>query len=111
MEFVSRAAELFFYFFYFYFYLFFTHFVWNYLVVKMRFEHPTCCICHETFCIQISCSNNSAISPTKSLPTSNYTTPIIDHFFNSAIYYVVYVVCPEVLITEFFWTYVINSTV
>ena len=30
---------------------------------------------------------------------------------SSAIYYVVYVVCPEVLITEFFWTYVINSTV
>ena len=53
------------------FIFFFTHLVWNYLVVKMRFERPTCCIGRGTFCIQISCSNNSAISPTENLATSH----------------------------------------
>ena len=43
--------------------------MWIYLVVKMRFERPTCCICRGTFCIQISCSNNSAISPTENFLT------------------------------------------
>jgi len=68
-------------------------------VVKMRFERPTCCIGHGTFCNQVSCSNSSAISPTESLLTSNYTTPKIAIFFfsflNSAIYYVVYVDTPR----------------
>jgi len=58
-----------------FFVLFFTHFVWNYLVVKMRFERPTCCIGRETFYIQISCSNSLAISPAESSSTSYYTTP------------------------------------
>jgi len=51
--------------------------MWNYLVVKMRFECPTCCICRGTFCIQISCSNNSAISPTENLSSSNNITPFL----------------------------------
>ena len=79
------------FYFHFYFHFFFTHFVWNYLVVKMRFERPTCCICRGTLCIQISCSNNSAISPTENLSTSSHTTSKIDykcHFFYSAIYQV-----------------------
>jgi len=46
----------------------------------MRFERTTCCICRGTFCIQVSCSNNSTISPTESLLTSNYTTPKNCHF-------------------------------
>jgi len=64
-----RAAELLFFF-----------LVWNYLVVKMRFERPTCCIGRGTFCIQVSCSNSSAISPTESQSTYSYTTPIIAIF-------------------------------
>ena len=50
-------------------------FVWNYLVVKMTFERPTCCIGRGTFCIQVSCSNSSATSPTESLLTSYHTIP------------------------------------
>ena len=43
----------------------------------MRFERPTCCICRGTFCIQISCSNNSTISPTESLSTFCHITPFL----------------------------------
>ena len=71
-NFVSRAAELLLFLFCFFSY------IW-YLVVKMRFERPTCCIGRGTFCIQVSCSNYSAISPTESLLIYNYTTPKIDH--------------------------------
>ena len=82
--------------FYFFYFIFFTHFVWIYLVVKMRFERPTCCICRETFCIQVSCSNNSAISPTESLSASSYTTSKIDykcHFFTQQFIRCTYTVC------------------
>jgi len=51
-------------------------------VVKMRLKHPTCCIRRGTFCIQVSYSNNSAISPTESSATSYYRTPKIDHTWN-----------------------------
>ena len=70
------------FFFVFCFFIIFTHFVWNCLVVKMRFERPTCCICRGTFCIQVSYSNNSAISPTESLATFDYRTPKIDYTWN-----------------------------
>ena len=93
--FFSRVVELVL----FLFYYFSSHiFVWNYLVVKMRFERPTFCIRHGTFCIQVSCSNNSTTSPTGNLSTSNFTTPKIDHnflFVNSAIYHAVYVHSPR----------------
>ena len=68
----------------FYFFLFFpSHILCGiiYLVFKMRFERPTFCICRGTFCIQVSCSKDSAISPTENLSTSYYTTPKIDHNF------------------------------
>ena len=67
----------------------------------MRFERPTCCIGRGTFCNQVSCSNYSAISPTESLLTSNYTTPKIDHnchfffFLIQQFYYAVYVDTPR----------------
>ena len=51
-------------------------------MVKMRFERPTCCIYRGAFCIQVSCSNNSAISPTESLATSYYRTSKTDHAFS-----------------------------
>jgi len=56
-------------------------FVFLFFFFKMRFERPTCYIGRGTFCIQVSCSNNSATSPTESLLTSNYTTPKIAIFF------------------------------
>ena len=90
-------------FFTFYFHFFFTRFVWNYLVVKMRFKRPTCCICRGTFCIQVSCSNNSAISPTESLSSFIYTTSKTDykcHFFTQQFIRCTYTVCGSLLTTR-----------
>ena len=75
-----------------------------YLVVKMRFERPTCRICRGTFCIQVSCSNNSAISPTESLSSFIYTTSKTDykcHFFTQQFIRCTYTVCGSLLTTRF----------